>query len=393
MSRYSLFRFMGAALATPKLSAVMSLVFVCLSIPILIFILLYNYHTTSAAIVSNLHEQVAKTRLASIENAQNLVNPVASTLRLLAAVAASDPAVFRTEQSRELLYRALTSAEQIDAIYVSFEDGYHRVVTRVDDDRRRSDPKIPPAANWHSSYIDDFSAGKNRRRHRMFFDTWPNEVGGYEAETTADIRALPHYKTAKATRSLAVGEPSINPDTGYPVISLGFPIVRDGAFVGFAGANITVDVLSRFLDRHRASPHSTTTIVERGGAIIAYPDSAKQVRMVDGRLTVARVANIADDDLREAYLRRGSADRGQLRVPLGVDREGAERFVRQVSGRFPAALGNRHPDADRRLRRRSEGREPADGRRDHGPHGSRAGLDLWCFQADFAADRKRLAVN
>src|SRR5713101_4336890 len=233
---------MGAALATPKLSAVMSLLFVALSIPILIFILLYNLNKTSAAIMSNLHEQVAKTRLASIEDAQNLINPVATALRLLSGAAASDPALFRTEQSRELLYRALTSAEQIDAVYVSFEDGYHRVVTRVDDDRRRSDPKIPPMANWHSSFIDDFPAGKNRRRHRTFFDAWPNVVARYDAETTVDIRILPHYKAAKSTGSLAVTEPSINPDTGYPVLSLGFPILRDDKFVGFAGANITLNL-------------------------------------------------------------------------------------------------------------------------------------------------------
>ena len=304
MSRYRILRLAKAALATPKLSAVMSLVFVCLSIPILIFILLYNLQKTSAAIMSNLHEQVATTRLASIENAQNLINPVATTLRLLAGAAASDPALFRTEQSRELLYRALTSADQIDAIYVSLEDGYHRVVTRVDADRRRSDPKIPPTANWHSSYIDDYSAGKNRRRHRTFFDTWPHVVTAYDVETTVDIRVLPHYVAAKATGSLAVTEPSINPDTGFPVIFLGFPIVRDGGFIGFAGANVTLNLLSRFLDRHRASPHSTTAIVERGGAIIAYPDSAKQVQHIAGRLAVARVANIADDDLHEAYQRR-----------------------------------------------------------------------------------------
>ncbi len=304
MSQYSLFRWTGAAFATPKLSAVMSLLFVALSIPILIFILLYNHHRTSAAIMSNLQEQVAKTRVDSIEDAQNLINPVATALRLLSGTAVSDPALFRSEQSRELLYRALTSAEQIDAVYVSFEDGYHRVVTRVDDDRRRSDPKIPPTANWHSSYIDDFSAGRNRRRHRTFFDTWPHEVGRYDAETKVDIRDLPHYKAARSTRSLAVTEPSINPDTGYPVLSLGFPILRDDKFVGFAGANITLNLLSRFLDRHRASPHSTTTIVERGGTIIAYPDTAKQVQKIDGKLAVARVADIADDDLREAYRRR-----------------------------------------------------------------------------------------
>jgi adenylate cyclase len=66
----------------------------------------------------------------------------------------------------------VTSAAEIDAAYVSFEDGYHRVVTRIDDDRRRSDPKIPATANWHSSFIDDFSAGESRKRHRTFFDTW-----------------------------------------------------------------------------------------------------------------------------------------------------------------------------------------------------------------------------
>jgi len=298
------FALLAAALATPKLSAVMALVFVSLSIPILVFILVYNYNRTSAAIIASLHEQVAKTRLATVDSAANLILPVGTTLRLLAEVAASDPALLRTEQSRELLHRGLTSGEQVDAVYVSFEDGYHRVVTRMDDKRRRSDPKIPPSANWHSSYIDDFSAGKSRRRHRTFFDTWPHEVGGYEVETTMDIRTLPHYKAAKATGSLAVTEPSINPDTGHPVLFLGFPALRNGTFVGFAGANITVDILSRFLEQHRASPHSTTAIVERGGAIIAYPDSAKQVRSVDGRPAVARVTDIADDDLREAYRRR-----------------------------------------------------------------------------------------
>jgi adenylate cyclase len=295
----------------------MSLVFVSLSIPVLIFILVYNYYRTSAAIIATLHDQVAKTRVATIDSAQNLIQPVASTLRLLAGVVASDPAVFRAEQSREVLYRALTSADQIDAIYVSFEDGYHRVVTRIDESRRRSDPQIPRTANWHSSYIDDFSAAKNRRRHRTFFDTWPNVVGNYSVETTLDIRTLPHYKDAKAKGDLAAGELSINPDTGYPVFSLGFPILHQGTFVGFAGANITVDILSRFLDRQRASPHSTTTIVDRSGAIVAYPDSAKQVQTISGRFQLVTVDSIVNDDLREAYRLRAhlKADHFFFRSP------------------------------------------------------------------------------
>src|SRR5262245_18559168 len=113
-NRLRRFALLGAALANPKLSAVMSLVFVSLSIPILVFILVYNYQRTSAVIIATLHEEVAKTRLATVESAQNLIQPVAGTVRLLAEVAASEPSFFKTEPSRDLLYRALTSADQID---------------------------------------------------------------------------------------------------------------------------------------------------------------------------------------------------------------------------------------------------------------------------------------
>ena len=125
-----------------RLSTVMSGLFVLLSIPVLIFILAYNYRQNAAAINATLNDVVANTKQASIGNAENLINPVASTLSLLAAVAAEDPSVFRKDESRNLLYQSLISARQIDAAFVSFEDGFHRVVTRVDDDRRRSDPKI-----------------------------------------------------------------------------------------------------------------------------------------------------------------------------------------------------------------------------------------------------------
>jgi class 3 adenylate cyclase/ABC-type nitrate/sulfonate/bicarbonate transport system substrate-binding protein len=329
-------RYLQSALGTPKLSAVMSVLFVGLSIPILIFILLYNYHRNSAAIVSMLHEEVAKTQQSSIENAENLIRPVASTLKLLAGMAAADPAFFRTEQSQELLYRALTSAPQIDAAYVSFEDGYHRVVTRIDNDRRRSDPKIPPTANWHSSYIDDFSAGKNRTRHRTFFDTWARVVGQYDVETTMDIRTLPGYRAAKESGSLVVTEPTINPDTGYPVIFVRFPIVREGEFIGCATANITFDILSRYLGNHRASARSTTIIADpTNGEVIAYPDQEKSVRTTDGRLEVAKLDNIADDNVREAYQQHTQANQDDFlfRSPL-TGEEMSAAFTR-----FPDSFG------------------------------------------------------
>jgi adenylate cyclase len=290
------------ALKRPKLSAVMAGFFVCLSIPILMFILIYNYHRNSETIIAILHEDVAKTSRASMENVEAMIGGVAATLRLLADVTAADPAFFRTTRSNDVLYRALTTAAEIDAAFVSFEDGYHRAVTRIDDDRRRSDMRIPRTANWHSNYIDDFSLGENRSRHRTFFDTWGHLVGEYAVPTTTDYRTTSAYPEAKETRNLAVEDPHINVDTGYPIINLRVPILREGTFIGSAGASITLDVLSRFLTTHRASPHSTTIIADpTDGKVIAASDRKKSVRMVDSKLEVARLDNIDDEDAREAH--------------------------------------------------------------------------------------------
>src|SRR5882724_6431181 len=291
-----------ATMGPPRLSLIMSLLFIGLSIPVLIFILIYNYNKNSAGIVSILNEAVTQTSQAGVERTQDLIENTESPLRFLAEVAAADPGYFRTEQSRDLLYRALTSAAYIDAVYVSFEDGYHRVVTRIDEDRRRADPRIPAIANWHSSYIDAIAYSLQRVRHRTFFDIWPHQVGAYDVPTDLNIRLLPGYQTAKTTRTLVVTEPSINPDTGFPILYLRVPIFRGVDFVGCATANITVDVLSRFLEKHRASAHSATLIADRNnGKIIAFPDKQKGVRIENGAIKIATLADIDDPVVREAH--------------------------------------------------------------------------------------------
>jgi class 3 adenylate cyclase/ABC-type nitrate/sulfonate/bicarbonate transport system substrate-binding protein len=301
-----------AALSRPKLSLVIASLFVFLTIPVLIFILVYNYQRNSAAMVEMLREDVDKGRKASIGNMDNMIQQVADVLRLLAHMAAARPEFFRTEQSRDVLYRVVTSSPEIDAAYVSFEDGYHRVVTRIDDDRRRADVKIPAAANWHSSFIDDFSAGAGRARHRIFFDTWQHEVGGYEIPTTLDIRALPGYAEAKESGSLVVTKPEINPDTGYPLLFVRAPIIRDGEFLGCATANITLTILSQFLATHRTSLHSTMIVADASdGMIIAADNQDLTIRTsaepregmsgAERRPGIARLDNVDNEDVREAY--------------------------------------------------------------------------------------------
>ena len=125
--------------------------------------------------------------------------------------------------------------------------------------------------------------------------------------------ALAGYQAAKATRSLIVEGPWPNPDTGYPVITLRYPIIKDDIFIGCASANITLDVLSRFLTTHRASPHSTTLIADpTKGTIIAYPDPKKTVRREGNLLELTTLDTITDDNVREANRLHNQTNRDEF---------------------------------------------------------------------------------
>ncbi|MGE4217958.1 MAG: ABC transporter substrate-binding protein [Alphaproteobacteria bacterium] len=318
----------------PRLSLVMSLLFVGLSIPVLIFILVYNYSRNEDAIVGILNDAITETGRIGIDRTRSLINGTEGPLLLLAQLAGATPGYFRQEESRDLLYRALTAAPHIDAAYVSFEDGYHRVVTRIDADRRRAEPQIPANANWHSSYIDPVTDGLRRTRHRTFFDIWPREVGRYEVPTQLNVSSLPGYQEAKASGALVVTPPTINPDTGYPILSVRVPILTpSGDFLGCASANVTMDTLSRFLDENRVSRGSVTFIVNRrDGKIIAHPDKAKAVHLHNGVLEVATMTTSSDPVIREAGLQSLATRALQFRFHVPGD------------GREMVALFNNFPD-------------------------------------------------
>jgi adenylate cyclase len=294
-----------------RLQLSISAVFALLILPALGLVIAFSYYENARNLTNVSQRFMDRARDDAIGMASNLLEPVAATIRLVAEVASARPEFFRTEESRNTLYEALISAPQIDAVYTSFDDGYHRVVTRMDEDRRRSDPRIPARANWHSSYIDDYASGAQRARHRKFFEKWPEPIGGYTEPSKADLPAMAQYQGARKNVGLAITDPIINPDTGYPVISLGYPIRVDGQFVGAVSANITLDVVSRFLDTHRASPNSITLIADRLGNIIAHPVAAKSVRHLKERVEMATLAKLDEPQIVEAV---------RLRKTLGVDR-------------------------------------------------------------------------
>ena len=123
-----------------------SAIFAILVVPTLGAVIAFSYYSNLNSLQATSEKFIERASGDTEAMTSALLNPVAAVLQLLAATAGSNPAGFRAEESRNVLFAALTSSIQIDAIYTSFEDGYHRVVTRIDEDRRRSDAQIPPNA-------------------------------------------------------------------------------------------------------------------------------------------------------------------------------------------------------------------------------------------------------
>ncbi len=310
-----------------------ALLFAALIVPTLLLILGYSYRENSRTLLALSDASIDRARDDGIALVRQLFDPVAGTMRVVARTAAARPDFFRTEGSRDVLYAGLTSAPQIDAIYASFEDGYHRVVTRVDADRRRGNPRFPATANWHSSFIDPYVGNeKIRSRHRTFFDVWPHVIaGGYSEPTDLDVRTNVQYAGAKKTRELFIGDPAINADTGFPIIAVGYPIVRAGRFIGVVSTNITVTVLSQFLAAHKASAHSTTLIIDGAGHIIAHQNAALGVQRVAGKVAQARLTDLADPAIAAAVRERAAQHADRLKYKLAG---GTEYFA--LFSPFPA---------------------------------------------------------
>src|SRR5262249_55408520 len=115
-----------------RLQISIATLFALLILPALAAIIVFSYRANERTLREMSQGFMDRARDAALASIETLLDPVVSSLRVIAAVEASEPGYFRQDRSSDVLYRALLTADHVDAVYTSFEDGYHRVVTRID---------------------------------------------------------------------------------------------------------------------------------------------------------------------------------------------------------------------------------------------------------------------
>jgi hypothetical protein len=104
-----------------RLQASISTIFALLILPALGAVIAFSYHENHRNLSDLSQTLLDRARDEAITSVSALLDPVASTLRIVAAVEASQPGYFRQDSSGDVLYHALLSADHIDAVYTSFD--------------------------------------------------------------------------------------------------------------------------------------------------------------------------------------------------------------------------------------------------------------------------------
>ena len=309
-------------------------IFVLLILPALGLVIAFSYHQNARNLRSLSDRFIDRARDEAITAATNFLAPVGATLRLVAEMAGTRARLLpqRGEPQRPLQGADLGRPDRCALCQLR-----GRLPPRGDAHRCRPPAQRPahPGARQLA-----FELGRSVRRQPIASAIGPSSrpgrdpIGGYDVDSDFDPRTLTHYRMAKVNNTLGIADPTINPDTGYPIISLGYPIHVDGKFVGAASANITLTMMSHFLDTHRASRNSITVIAHRLGDVIAHPIEAHGVRHEGGKIQVTTLTELDEPQVVEAVHQRG---RRLGRDRFTFDSQGQE-YIAEFAG-FPSDFG------------------------------------------------------
>src|SRR6185369_12733490 len=97
-----------------RLQLSISGVFALLILPALGAVIAFSYYENARNLTSVSKRFIDRARDDALDLVSEFLDPVGATLRIVSAVASTSPERFRAEESRNILYEALTSAPQID---------------------------------------------------------------------------------------------------------------------------------------------------------------------------------------------------------------------------------------------------------------------------------------
>lgn len=302
-----------------SLRATLILAFSALSLPVLALVLSLSYWRNIQSTKELLHDEEARAHETIERIVHVFFRSAVNNLEILAALSATQKNFFRSAESNNVLHTTLMWEKHIDHIYVTYEDGYVRGVSRINDERKHNDPNVPADAVWHSQTIEPVAGSKELMRHQTFYAAWPTSIKTMSEPSSYDARELPHYMGAKKTGHEFLSEPYSSPVSGLTIVSLAAPIMQGEQFTGAVSANIDTTRISNFLSTNRVSPNSIAAIINDRGEVVARPIVDKTNSGTTSSRTIDFDANVIEERVADALLSRNISPNSEVSFAMTID--------------------------------------------------------------------------
>jgi adenylate cyclase len=253
-----------------------ALVVVLLTAAIVGFLFLRNRQVA----LSIAQQQMGQATAALIEHLNGLLEPVARVVDATAVLAQIDRSGLHRIETLRYFLATLETLPQANSLYLGFaSDGTFYEVLRVnpDVDLLGQGHARPPASAHYALRLLDTSSGE-RADSFIYVARWGKVVAVDRAPATYDPRERPWYRAAWNRPGTNASEAYMFATSNKPGITLSHRVATDdGIAIGTVGADVSLDVLTQFVENERIGENGLVFILDDENRLIAYPHSRAHV--------------------------------------------------------------------------------------------------------------------
>ena len=221
------------------------------------------------------------------EKSHRMLEPAQATLRLLTSNSLVDAKTLDERLGRlRTLADVLDANALISAVYVGYQNGSFFMVRGLQLPQVRERFHAPPQSKFLVQSVELDQQGRRLGQY-LFFDANRKLIERRsEPDYQFDPRQRPWYESAQKTSTAAFTQPYVFFSTQQVGLTLS-QVDPDGKAV--FGIDVVLDDLASNLSDLRTTPNAQLALVEKSGAVLAYPDMKRVLIKGDNRFDFTNI--------------------------------------------------------------------------------------------------------
>ncbi|TNF11347.1 MAG: hypothetical protein EP327_08960, partial [Pseudomonadales bacterium] len=249
---------------------------------------LFNYRQTSQLIFSSsatLFERIQQDVERDLDSTYRPIRHVLSLIALHPATQARE--LDERLKLLPLFAQALRDNPKLASLYLGYEDGDFFMVRPLRSDALKQRFDAPDKAAYQVWSIDRSATGT--ASDYLFYDGSLNPLSRRQnLKESYDPRKREWFIRARGDG----GQITTAPYLFFSTQEIGTTLARRTGLTTVLGADLTLDDLSATLAKHRVTPNSEVVLADANGDAVAYPDSSRLLREVDGKTERVKVRDL-----------------------------------------------------------------------------------------------------